>query len=250
MSSNTRPLLICFPFAGGTADFYDDLERSCSGKFQFIKLEYSGHGKKMKTPLYRTFEELTADLYPQIVKILNTNPDCDYAMLGYSMGSIAMFDMLIKIISKKEITKLPTRVFISAHRARTIDMPKEKEKENVNAVDAVDAWVKERTLRIGGIDKRLIDNKTFWRLFLPVFKIDYQMIANYDFESINFKTKIPATIFYSETDTPLKEMKLWEKYFTGQVNYHCYEGQHFFIKEHHAEMANVIMKELNVNDKF
>ena len=57
---------------------------------------------------------------------------------------------------------------------------------------------------------------------------------------------IPATIFYSETDTSLNEMILWDDYFVYLTAYYKYEGNHFFIKEHHAEMAGVIMEALSI----
>ena len=232
MSSN-MPILFCFPFAGGTANFYDDLERSCFDKIKFIKLEYPGHGTRIKTPQCHTFEELISDLYPKISEVLKKSPNTTYAMIGYSMGSIAMFNMLIKI-SKELNNRLPKCVFISAHRPTSMNMPQEN----------VDEWLKSKIIQIGGIDERLLENKTFWRIYLPIYRVDYRMIANYDFNSIKFSTEIPAVIFYSEQDTSFIEMKNWENYFIGKVDYHKYEGQHFFIKQHYEEMAEVITRKM------
>lgn len=39
-------------------------------------------------------------------------------------------------------------------------------------------------------------------------------------------------------------MKLWENYFAGQVDYHKYEGQHFFIRENHKAIAEVIRNKM------
>jgi surfactin synthase thioesterase subunit len=77
-------------------------------------------------------------------------------------------------------------------------------------------------------------------MYLPIYRADYSIIWKYSFEELSLKTCIPATVFYSETDTPRSEMKLWKKYFTGECEFFQYEGTHFFIQDHHAEMADVI----------
>ena len=70
------------------------------------------------------------------------------------------------------------------------------------------------------------------------------MIGKYKFEELDFLSHVPATVFYSETDTPRSDMELWKKYFAGAFNILRYEGNHFFIQEHHTEMAEVIMDEM------
>lgn len=79
---------------------------------------------------------------------------------------------------------------------------------------------------------------------MPIYRADYTIIGNYEFEKLDIRTTIPLTVFYSETDTPLDEMKQWEKYFTGTVEYKRFDGNHFFIREHHSEMAQIIMDRL------
>lgn len=47
--------LLCFTFAGGTAEFFNQLEDICTGKIDFVKLEYPGHGSRRKEKLCDTF---------------------------------------------------------------------------------------------------------------------------------------------------------------------------------------------------
>ena len=170
-------LLFCFPFAGGTIDFYNNIERACGDRVKFIKLEYSGHGTRMKEPLYESFEEMTADLFPHILQTLERYPEAEYSLLGYSMGSIAVFNMLQKI-ENENVQRRPWRVFLSAHQPQPISSLR-----NIPQLE-VDGWVKDRTIEFGGVDSKLINNKIFWRVYLPIFRADYQMIAHYDFDSL------------------------------------------------------------------
>ena len=230
---NNRHLLFCFPFAGGTADFYNPLEKECGSGIQFIKLEYPGHGLRRKESLCDSFEKLTSDLLPLILNTLKSYEYPDYSLMGYSMGSIALFDVLRNLIECNEILK-PKHIFLAAHQPSPIRTLKEIPENEL------DTWVKKRTIEFGGVDEKLLDNKIFWRVYLPVFKNDYKMIANYNFYASTFFTQIPATIFYSETDTPFLEMKEWDNFFKGECGYIAFSGSHFFIREHYSEMAKII----------
>lgn len=229
-----KPQLFCFTFAGGTASFFDDVERDLPN-IEVVKLEYAGHGNRHKEVLYRDYQELADDMFTCFRKFYNGR---EYSLFGYSMGTITLVEVLRRILAS--IFPKPEDVFLAAHGPCT------KAELLSFLPDELDEWVKKRTISFGTVPEKLIDNKTFWRMYLPLYRHDYTMLAHYDFNDLHLTTNIPATIFYSETDTPLKEMKLWEKYFRGQVDYHCYEGQHFFIQQHHREMAKVIEEALGV----
>ena len=84
-------------------------------------------------------------------------------------------------------------------------------------------------------------------MYLPIYRADYSIIGKYSFEELSLKTATPATVFYSEKDTPRSEMELWKNYFVGECEFFQYEGTHFFIQNHHAEMAKIINDVLNIN---
>ena len=228
--------LFCFTFAGGTAAFYNQLEAACTGQIDFVKLEYPGHGLRHREKLCDTFQELSADLYGQLKENYCGG---DYALMGYSMGSIAVLETLQYLMRKEELL-CPRHVFLAAHEPRTmVDLDK-------YSSDELDEYVKGRTILFGGVPEQLINNKSFWRMYLPLYKADYLMIGRYDFENLVYTTDIPATVFYSEQDTPRAEMELWKKYFTGSCEFIEYTGTHFFIDEHCREMADLIMERLGV----
>lgn len=231
--------LFCFTFAGGTASFFDEIERDLPRAIEVIKPEYAGHGARHKEPLYDSFSDLANDMFTHVK---NNYAGGDYSLFGYSMGTVTLVEVLKRILASHSLLPAPQHIFLGAHEPHT-------KKELLGFTeDELDEWVKEQTLKFGTVPEKLINNKTFWRMYLPLYRADYTLLAHYDFERLSLKTKsdIPATIFYSEEDTPLKEMKLWERYF-GSVNYHRYEGQHFFIQQHHMEIARVIADKLQIS---
>lgn len=225
--------LFCFTYAGGTASFFDTIE-NCLNNIEVVKLEYSGHGKRFNEPMYKNFDELANDMFENIKKCYKNE---HYALFGYSMGTITLTEVLKRIIEKQTIP-LPDYLFIAAHEPCTKEEIKGYSNEEINKL------VKERTISFGGIPDKLINNKSFWRMYLPLYRADYSIIAKYRFEDLSLKSSIPTTIFYSETDTPYEKMKLWKKFFTGKCDYYRFEGKHFFIKEYCNDISIIIKRKI------
>ncbi len=227
--------LFCFSHAGGSGTFYAPLEKALGPQIEVVKLEYSGHGTRHKEPLYQSFEQAAKDL----CEIMKANySGGDYGLFGYSMGSICATECLKKLQDDSGFP-CPKHIFLAAHEPHTMipmgNYPSEEQEE----------YLRSRTIQFGGIPEKLLHNDSFWRMYLPIYRADYSMIAKYDFDHLEFKTVIPTTCFYSETDTPLQEMKKWSRYYVGQCEFMEYDGSHFFIKEHLPEIANVIMDRLS-----
>ncbi len=232
---NNKPKLFCFTYAGGTKEFFNIIKSDLEG-VEVVPLEYAGHGERHKEEFYHDFEELALDMLLRLKEQYNEE---EYALFGYSMGSISAVEVLKRIIEKG--MALPSHIFLSAHEPHT------KTELLGFKSDELDVWVKKRTIEFGAVPEKLVNNKVFWRTYLPIYRADYTLIGKYEFEKLNLYTDIPVTLFYSETDTPLKEMELWNKCFFGDINYRCYEGNHFFIREHHKEMADVILNEFGLS---
>lgn len=228
--------LFCFTFAGGNASFFDPLEKCLGGtSIEIVKLEYAGHGTRHRESFYHSFSQLAEDLFVAIRKCYHMGED--YAFLGYSMGSISAVEVLKQILKSGEMPP-PVHMFLAAHEPCT-----KSELMGYSAEDQ-DELVKARTIQFGGIPESLVDNRSFWRVYLPIYRADYALIGSYDFQRLNLESRIPTTVFYSETDTLYADMAQWKKVFVGECKFVRYEGTHFFIQEHCQEMADVIKRSL------
>ena len=225
----SKPQLFCFTYAGGNASFFDVIEKDLTG-FELVKLEYAGHGTRHKEPCCQNFDELAEDVCRQLTRRYSGG---DYALFGYSMGTITLVEVLKRILDNPGM-KAPFHVFLAAHE------PHSKAELSGFTAGESDEWVKERTIRFGAVPEKLQNNKSFWRMYLPLYRADYSIIGTYKFEDLALRTTIPATVFYSETDTPRREMELWRNYFTGSCAYYEFPGDHFFIQRHHKDMARLM----------
>lgn len=103
-------------------------------------------------------------LVDDVYKLIKNNyVGGEYAVLGYSMGTIALVETLKRIIDNHDIA-LPCRVFLVAHepylKAELADFTDDK----------MDEWVRERTIKFGGVPEKLISNNSFWRMYLPIIR--------------------------------------------------------------------------------
>ncbi|MCQ2416651.1 MAG: thioesterase domain-containing protein [Oscillospiraceae bacterium] len=220
--------IFCFPFAGGTSAFYDQIEKDLPA-YELVKMEYPGHGTRHKEPLLNDFSMLADDVFSHMQAAYHGG---DYALFGYSMGTITLSEVLRRIILSD--MPLPRCVFLAAHEPQTFASLADYQDEGK------DEEVIRRTIAFGTVPEKLIDNKTFWRTYLPLLKADYAMIGKYRFEDLKLQTNIPAWIFYSEEDTKRCDMEGWRKYFQGVCEYQAFEGSHFFIRNYHEAMAETI----------
>ena len=120
--------------------------------------------------------------------------------------------MLRRILVDEDLPN-PACVFLAAHEPHT------KAELTGYTPEKLDDWVKDRTVRFGGVPDRLLENQSFWRIYLPLYRADYTLIGTYDFKALDLSTDIPLTVFYSETDTPLSDMRQWTRYFTGPCEF-------------------------------
>ena len=58
----SKPQLFCFTHAGGSASFFDVIEKNLPG-IDLFKIEYAGHGARYKESFLRDFDELADDVY-------------------------------------------------------------------------------------------------------------------------------------------------------------------------------------------
>ena len=176
------------------------------------------------------FDELSDDMISKMRYLINGD---DYALMGYSMGSIVATDIMRKILDINDLC-IPKHIFLAAHEPKTHNILAEL------SPGICDNVIKERTISFGAVPEELVNNKTFWRMYLPLYKADYGLIRNYDFEALQLITDVSATIFYSEKDTPFKEMAKWSNYYKGDTKYFQFDGNHFFIKNYIKEIADII----------
>lgn len=223
--------VFCIPYAGGSADIFLPLKRYIGNHIEIIPVEYAGHGKRNKNPLYKTFQEMVEDVEKMIIS--KTDKASHINLFGYSMGSIVVYELL-----KRKVLNIDS-VILAAHEPphfpNGAQMLKSMEEGNI----------KEKLLSLGGIDERILSNSVYWRVYYPIFKQDFMLLREYtDKAPEEIKGNRNVCILYSETDTSYKHIAEWQKYFKKKCIFEEFTGNHFFIKYNYERIAQIMQRML------
>lgn len=223
--------LICFSHAGGSAEFFLELKKILNPmNIEVVAIEYAGHGRRMAEPAYNHFDELVREMLIELEEIVAESEE--YALLGYSMGSVVLAEVV-----RNMHNKLPSIVFIASHG------PKVKY-DDVNWSEVGDAHIKKRITGFGGLADKLVDNRVYWRVYGPIYRNDFRILDEVEFDNNVISDTTPAVILYSAEDELCANIKDWNKYFTKDNIFYEFEGGHFWVNNNWEIVADIIKRSL------
>lgn len=224
-----RMQLFCIPYAGGMADIFQELSELLGDDFEVAALEYAGHGRRKTEPFYRDFGELADDIAGQIKE--RRRADVPFAVFGYSMGSVGAYEVITR-----RLPEAPEHIFLASHEAPDVEWDSKK----YETLDD-DAFMDE-LITFGGFgekDRQLLKNRFFYKLYFRPIREDYRLLANYRMEERHL---LPAdtTVFYSPDDPSAAQIESWSRFAGKGIEYIPLGHDHFFIRQHAREIAQVI----------
>ena len=221
--------LFILPYAGGSVAAFRKLTDLIDGKVDVVTVEYAGRGSRAKETLPKDIWEMVDDAVTYCNE--RRNKGIPFAIMGYSMGSVLAYEML----TRKAIPGELKHFFISAEVS-----PKDRSLELRKAADPSEERILERVRQLGGLDERLLSNKRFRDIYITPMLNDYRAFFGYRFPAHRGKVSVNATVFYSEKDTALEDVKKWNELIEGEFVFFEFGDNHFFINQHYREMAEVI----------
>lgn len=219
--------LFCIPYAGGNAELFDEFCTFLPKGIVAEKIEYSGHGSRIREPFYRTFQEMVLDTAGQINEL--TEADADIALFGYSMGSIVAYEL----IAQELLPKKPLGIMMASHESP------DREWLSKDYFTQDDVEFMKLMQKMGGFDKctpDMLANKFFRKLYFEPLRADYNLIGDYKM-SRKIELDIPALFFYSAKDIPTEHIGSWKPILGKQGEIIELGENHFFIRQYAKEMA-------------
>lgn len=228
--------LFCIPYAGGTANAFSGLAKALGDDVLVSAIEYSGHGTRKAGAFYQDFAELAADVLEEIKKV--RRPELPYAIFGYSMGSVAVYELLWRYLADDQ----PQHIFLAAHEAPDVEW----ESKEYAAYD--DEHFMDMLIGFGGFeesDRQMLGNRFFRRLFFQPIREDYRLLAEYKMQEYH-PLPVDATMFYSPLDIPTEQIETWKRFAGGEIEFVPLGKNHFFIREHADEMAEIMRRKMGL----
>ncbi|MCS3796545.1 thioesterase II family protein [Niastella sp. OAS944] len=229
----TRIKLFCFPYAGGSASFYNPWKKQLGPFIEMHPFEYAGRGRRITDPLSESIDEIVNDIMQQLTpEFCNTS----YALFGHSMGGAVVYE-LTKRISAAGLP-MPGEIFISGKGAPHLP------RRQTILHKLPDPQFRTNLIKLGGVSDDFFDTPELTQLFLPVIRNDLRVAEIYNVEKITPVDCNISVLVGKEEDIIEEEIDQWKHYARGNFRRYAFQGGHFFIKDHTDEITAIISRTL------
>ena len=219
--------LFCLPYAGGSSFFYRELKDYLKPNVELCAIDLVGHGMRMGEVPNERIQDALDDAYEQMHKV---GLDVPFAMMGYSMGSTLSYHLYFRL---RDRGLVPRHMFFAANT------PPYVPNSGVPSSELDDAAFLEELSALGGLPQEVIESKQLLDLFLPIIRADVRLEEG---GLVGGPSTIDCdiTAIYSTQDDADGQMGQWRRCAGGSCDFHRFEGTHFFMLDHYAEVAEII----------
>jgi len=225
--------LICFPYAGTSANAYKNLAHYAPPFIDIIAVQLPGRGRYLGETPFDNIKPAVEAIAVSIKPYLNNN----FAFFGHSMGALLSFETAHYLNSGHSLN--PCHLIVSGcqHPAFVDNSPLYHRLPDAELINEL--------RRLNGTPDELLNNHEMLNLMLPAIRADYQICETYKFTN-SHKLKCPITVYGGYSDeTETKDLHAWEDYSTGDFTLKMFKGDHFFIHSSQKEVTNHLFNELN-----
>jgi medium-chain acyl-[acyl-carrier-protein] hydrolase len=212
-----RHRLICFPYAGGSANDYRDWVDRIPGT-DIVAARLPGRDSRYTEPAETRFVPLLDDLVRTIEPYLGA----DVTLFGHSMGGLLAFEIARRLEADG---RAPTSVVASGCLApRTF--------ASAGRTDFSDETLLAELRAEGPGSAEVRANDELLNLMLPIFRADLQLIADYRLSPAAAPLARPVRLYYGADDVPEpgRLRQEWAEVVSGGLELRRFPGDHFFVR--------------------
>ena len=226
--ARARARIVCFPHAGGSANFYLPLARALSPQIDVWAVQYPGRQDRYAEP---SVDDI-GTLADRIVTALRLPADLPVAFFGHSMGAVLAFEVARRWQGRGHVLGA---LFASGHRAPSIS----RAGEHVHLRDDGGLIAEIRTLN--GTDVRVFDDDELLQIVLPALRSDYRAIETYRYvDGPPLDCPIVALVGADDPHTTVDEARAWARHTSAEFGLRVFPGGHFYLVEQAAAVTEAV----------
>jgi surfactin synthase thioesterase subunit len=225
------PQLLCFPHAGGAANYFFRLSAALQPDVQVLGVQYPGRQERMDEPLVDDLVQLAE----RIAAALPGRPDRPTAFLGHSMGAVVGYEVARRWEAQGSTIE---HLLASGRRA-----PSDPKQSTLHQRD--DAGFLAGISEFGGPAFELLTHPELGPILLPPVRNDYKAIETYRHPP-GPPLSCPITVLVGDSDplvTPA-EAQEWAAHTTGAFQVRVFGGGHFFLTDHQRQVTHLVRRAL------
>lgn len=224
---NKKIQLFLLPYAGGNSVSFKRLTELLDDDVEAISVEYAGRLSRHKEEYITDYGEFLEDTAHYINARRNGLP---ISILGYSLGSVLAFDLIIK----KKVEGDLKHCFACARS----DLRDESISQKYYKLSNLEFT--QKMIDLGGFDQRILDNKRFLEIYMEPVRKDYIVWSQYKYREEGNKIPCNTTVIYSSRDLLSNNVYGWKDLTEGDIDFYELGENHFFINQYYREMAEII----------
>ena len=229
----TQFILVCLPYAGGTANSYIPLSKLLRGRLSIAAVEFPGHGRR-RMEVARTS---SLQLAREICEAIGQSISGPFAILGHSLGAVLAFETARFL--RENSDRRPVRLFLSGRRAPHLTVPLRGIRE-MN-----DAAFEDMLRAFGGTPDEILCNPGLMRLLAPALRADFEMSESYVYQA-GEPLGCPISVFggLSDLEVTAEGLAEWARHTTSTCTQRMLPGNHFFIHSAASVIAQHVLSDL------
>ncbi|MFJ4968202.1 thioesterase II family protein [Streptomyces sp. NPDC088755] len=221
--------LVCFPHAGGSASAYAPLARLLAPRIEVRAVQYPGRqDRRRETPA----GDIT-ELAGRIAERLRDPQGRPYALFGHSMGALLAYETARTLRSWG--VPAPVRLFLSGRGAPSPVPPR-------SDVLPDDAAILNAVRSLGGTAAAALDDPELMEMALPALRADYRALAAYSWHPGD-PLDVPVTVLTGRDDPVVTaaDPARWAEHTRSGCEVRVFPGNHFYLDQQVAEVAEVLI---------
>lgn len=228
--------MICFPFAGGFAEYYLPWQHQMTNLTQICPIQLPGRSYRWHESTITEIDKLISTMLPFIELLLYERP---YFIFGHSMGGYIAYEFCKLLMDKK----LPLPLFLV-----------------VSSIPAPKYWLQRKSLsqlsqqefihffmNLGGIHPEFQKHEKFLNMQMSLLREDIMLCESCSY-SHPAKFPFPIVAIGGKHDEYVAFENMHDWCLETIADYEQYEfaGRHFYLNQHLKDVLLLIQKRITV----